>query len=121
MVKSFNSKNGISQQNKQNILYGRHAVLSALKNPKRQINKIIINEGRTTPKVARKEPRIPPWVEPIKVAIFIAKGPGVDSLTAIKKYVFDNKEISFTELKNILDNNFKCIFFVTRWNKCNGH
>jgi len=30
-----------------------------------------------------------------------------DSLTAIKKYVFDNKEISFTELKNILDNNFE--------------
>ena len=30
-----------------------------------------------------------------------------DSITAIRKYVFDNKEISFLELKNILDNNFE--------------
>lgn len=57
MVKNFNSKNGISQQNKQNILYGRHAVLSALKNPKRQINKILctkenVEEIRLVSKIA---------------------------------------------------------------------
>ena len=41
MVKNFNNKPAVSQQNKQNILYGRHAVMAALANPKRKINKIL--------------------------------------------------------------------------------
>ena len=41
MAKNFNNKPSSFQQSKQNILYGRHAVLSALANPKRQINKIL--------------------------------------------------------------------------------
>ena len=48
------------------------------------IKRIIKNDGNTTPSVATNEPRIPPSVEPIKVAIFTARGPGVDSDTAIK-------------------------------------
>lgn len=43
-----------------------------------------MNDGKTTPVVAKSDPKIPPCVEPIKVAIFIASGPGVDSETAIK-------------------------------------
>ena len=38
MAKNFNNKQVLPQQN---ILYGRHAVLSALANPKRKINKIL--------------------------------------------------------------------------------
>ena len=45
---------------------------------------MIINEGKTTPSVARSAPKIPPCEEPTKVAIFTAIGPGVDSATAIK-------------------------------------
>ena len=48
------------------------------------IKRIIKNDGNTTPSVATNEPRIPPCVEPIKVAIFTARDPGVDSDTAIK-------------------------------------
>lgn len=52
------------------------------------IKRIIKNDGNTTPSVATNEPRIPPCVEPIKVAIFTARGPGVDSDTAkIQKLV----------------------------------
>ena len=40
--------------------------------------------GSTTPSVAKNAPIKPPCVAPIKVAIFIAIGPGVDSDTAIK-------------------------------------
>ena len=43
---------------------------------------MMIKDGSTTPKVAMKEPRSPPWDVPIKVAIFTAIGPGVDSDTA---------------------------------------
>ena len=43
------------------------------------INKIITKEGITIPSVAIKEPRIPPCEEPMKVAILIAIGPGVDA------------------------------------------
>lgn len=46
------------------------------------IKRIIKNDGNTTPSVATNEPRIPPSVEPIKVAIFTARGPGVDSPNA---------------------------------------
>ena len=49
-----------------------------------EIKRIIMNDGKTTPVVAKSDPKIPPCVEPIKVAIFIASGPGVDSETAIK-------------------------------------
>ena len=38
------------------------------------IKRIIKNDGNTTPSVATNEPRIPPSVEPIKVAIFTARG-----------------------------------------------
>ena len=48
------------------------------------IKRIIKNDGNTTPSVATNEPRIPPCVEPIKVAIFTARGPGVDSDTIQK-------------------------------------
>ena len=43
-------------------------------------SKIIINEGKTTPSVATNAPKNPPSEYPIKVAILIAIGPGVDSL-----------------------------------------
>ena len=42
------------------------------------IKSIIMKGGRTTPSVARNEPRMPPCVEPINVAILTASGPGVD-------------------------------------------
>ena len=46
------------------------------------IIKIIINDGNITPRVDIKAPRIDisAFVAPIKVAMLIAKGPGVDSL-----------------------------------------
>ena len=47
------------------------------------ISKIMIKEGKTTPRVADSAPKIPPCVEPIKVDILTAIGPGVDSATAI--------------------------------------
>ena len=48
------------------------------------IIRIITNDGRTTPNVADSAPRIPPCEEPINVAMLMARGPGVDSETAIK-------------------------------------
>ena len=42
------------------------------------------NEGSTTPSVAISAPGKPPCDDPIKVAILIASGPGVDSETATK-------------------------------------
>ena len=45
--------------------------------------RMIINDGNTTPSVARSAPRKPPCDEPTKVAILTAIGPGVDSATAI--------------------------------------
>ena len=45
--------------------------------------RMMTNEGRTTPRVATTEPKNPACVEPTKVAIFTAIGPGVDSATAI--------------------------------------
>ena len=49
--------------------------------------RIIIKEGRTTPSVVNIAPNIPFWLNPIKVAIFIANGPGVDSLIAMKSII----------------------------------
>ena len=60
MAKNFNNKQGSSQQNKQNILYGRHAVLSALANPKRQINKILCTKDNV--EEVRKVTKITPQV-----------------------------------------------------------
>ena len=48
------------------------------------MRRMIINEGKTTPSVARSAPKIPPCEDPTKVAIFTAIGPGVDSATAMK-------------------------------------
>ena len=48
------------------------------------MSSIMINEGNTTPNVAHIEPKMPAWVEPTKVAILIATGPGVDSATAMR-------------------------------------
>ena len=48
------------------------------------IMRIITNDGRTSPRVAAADPRIPASDEPTNVAIFTAIGPGVDSATAIK-------------------------------------
>lgn len=45
---------------------------------------MMINDGRTTPKVAHIAPKMPPVCEPTNVDILMAKGPGVDSLIAIK-------------------------------------
>ena len=47
-------------------------------------NKMMINDGNTTPSVASIAPQNPPCDEPTNVAIFTAIGPGVDSATAIK-------------------------------------
>ena len=46
------------------------------------IKRIMIKDGSTTPSIAHTEPRTPPCVDPTKVAIFTAMGPGVDSATA---------------------------------------
>ncbi len=46
--------------------------------------KMMIKEGKTTPKVAHKDPRMPAVLLPTNVAILIAKGPGVASLIAMK-------------------------------------
>ena len=48
------------------------------------ISRMMKNEGSTTPIVAISAPGKPPCDEPIKVAILIASGPGVDSETATK-------------------------------------
>ena len=45
---------------------------------------IIINEGKITPIEAIKEPKKPACVDPTKVAMLIAIGPGVDSQTPKK-------------------------------------
>ena len=60
MAKNFNNKNQPLQQSKQNILYGRHAVLSALANPKRQINKILCT--RENADEIRKVSKIAPQI-----------------------------------------------------------
>ena len=49
-----------------------------------EISRIIMKAGRMTPKVARRAPRTPAWVAPTKVAMLTARGPGVDSATAMK-------------------------------------
>lgn len=41
-------------------------------------------EGSTTPRVAQTAPATPDWDMPTKVAMLTAKGPGVDSLMAMK-------------------------------------
>ena len=48
------------------------------------MSRMMKNDGSTTPKVASSAPKKPPCDEPIKVAIFTASGPGVDSDTAMK-------------------------------------
>ena len=48
------------------------------------ISRMMKNEGNTTPSVAISAPGKPPCDDPIKVAILIASGPGVDSETATK-------------------------------------
>ena len=48
------------------------------------ISRMMKNEGSTTPSVAISAPGKPPCDDPIKVAILIASGPGVDSETATK-------------------------------------
>ena len=46
--------------------------------------RMITKEGSTTPSVAASAPKKPACVEPTKVAVFTAIGPGVDSDTAIR-------------------------------------
>ena len=48
------------------------------------ISRMMKKEGSTTPSVAISAPGKPPCDDPIKVAILIASGPGVDSETATK-------------------------------------
>ena len=48
------------------------------------MSRMMTKEGSTTPTVATKEPASPACEAPIKVAMFTASGPGVDSDTAIK-------------------------------------
>ena len=48
---------------------------------------IIIRDGRTTPSVATAAPKTPSLLKPINVAIFMANGPGVDSLIPIKSII----------------------------------
>ncbi len=61
--------------------------LNLLKNLNTSI--IIIKDGRTTPKVEKIAPGIPPFLKPINVLMFTANGPGVDSDIPI------NSKISF--------------------------
>ena len=62
MSKNFNNRNSSGNQNKQNILYGRHAVLSALANPKRQISKILCTKENAD-EIKRATKIIPQIVE----------------------------------------------------------
>ena len=48
------------------------------------MSRMMTKEGSTTPTVAAKEPASPACEAPIKVAMFTASGPGVDSDNAIK-------------------------------------
>ena len=48
----------------------------------KEIKKMITKDGRITPSVANKDPKKPATLYPIKVAEFIAIGPGVDSASA---------------------------------------
>ena len=47
-------------------------------------SRIMTKDGSTTPSVAHSAPQKPPCEAPMKVAILMASGPGVDSDTAIK-------------------------------------
>ena len=47
-------------------------------------SRMMTKDGSTTPSVAANAPGSPAWDEPMKVAMLIASGPGVDSDTAIK-------------------------------------
>ena len=48
------------------------------------MSRMMTNDGSTTPSVANREPSMPLCDAPMKVAIFTASGPGVDSETAMK-------------------------------------
>ena len=48
------------------------------------MSRMMQKDGRTTPSVAHSAPANPPCEDPMKVAIFTASGPGVDSDTAMK-------------------------------------
>ena len=48
------------------------------------ISRMMPKDGSTTPSVAHSAPAKPACEEPIKVAMFTASGPGVDSDTAMK-------------------------------------
>ena len=59
-MKKFSSShvNSTASSNQQLIIYGRHAVLSALQNPKRKIQKLLItSENRTG--IEKLAPKIP--------------------------------------------------------------
>ena len=47
-------------------------------------SRMITKDGSTTPSVAHSAPQKPPCEAPMKVAILMASGPGVDSDTAMK-------------------------------------
>ena len=48
------------------------------------MSRMITKDGSTTPSVAHSAPQKPPCEAPMKVAILMASGPGVDSDTAMK-------------------------------------
>ena len=48
------------------------------------ISRMITKDGSTTPSVAHTAPQKPPCEDPMKVAMLMANGPGVDSDTAMK-------------------------------------
>ena len=62
---------------------------------------IIKKDGSATPKVAIAAPEIPATLYPIKVAEFIAIGPGVDSAIAIISALSDASALIFTKSNSL--------------------
>ena len=67
-----------------------------------EISTMTTNAGSTTPKVAIKAPKNPPFVAPTNVAIFTARGPGVDSDMA-------TRSISSPSVSQFCDNTISLI------------
>ena len=78
------SNEGVMPQNTKGKQTRMSSTFFQLLKSNKRISRMMKNEGSTTPSVAISAPGKPPCDDPIKVAILIASGPGVDSETATK-------------------------------------
>lgn len=108
MAKNFNNKSQPTQQNKQNILYGRHAVLSALANPKRQIQKILCTKENADE--IRKVSKIAPQIVEKKEIDKLFSSDAVHQGFAL----FCNRlpDYSLEEIINLASNKEKCHILI---------